>query len=45
MQIDFIAKIIVDYSSIRVKLYQAINYKHFKISTNKLSANKKNYTL
>ena len=40
VQIDFIAKIIVNHLSICVKLYQAINYKQCKISTNKHLANK-----
>ena len=41
MQIDFIAKIIVNHPLISVKLYQVINYKQCKISTNKHLANKK----
>ena len=35
IQIDFIAKIIVNHPSICAELYQVINYKQCKISTNK----------
>ena len=41
VQIDFIVKIIINHPSIYAKLYQALNNKQCKISTDKHSTNKK----